>query len=116
MKRITIIILSFIFITASLSPAIAKNGRNNKHYNTDNHYTRGYHYRPHDNRHYDNRYHRGRKHNYRGHWRSWNEWESYYRHHPEMHRHGNYFHDGPHLMFQFCDSGTDSCFFFSIGR
>jgi hypothetical protein len=117
MKKFAIILLSLVFIAASFSPAIAKHRRGyQNHHNRGNHY--GYSHRPLDRkRHYNQRRdRRGRDHHYRGHWRSWNDWHRYYRSHPEIHRHGRYFHDGSHLMFQFCDPESGGCFFFSIGR
>lgn len=118
MKKLAIILLSLIFVIASLSPAMAKNRRNKSYRNHDNGYHHGYHHRPLDRKrhYYQRRDRRGRDHHYRGHWRSWNDWHRYYRSHPKLHRHGRYFHDGPHLMFQFCEPGTSNCFFFSIGR
>ena len=60
--------------------------------------------------------HRGRHYDYRGHWRSWDAWDGYYRAHPHWRRHGHYYHDGGHLMFRYCDPDADGCFFFSIGH
>ena len=78
----------------------------------------GYQGRPYDqHRHYDRHEHRGRHYDYRGHWRSWDAWDGYYRAHPHLHRHGHYYHDGGHLMFRYCDPDADGgCFFFSIGH
>ena len=59
---------------------------------------------------------KGHRYNYQGHWRSWDQWDSYARSHPDIYRDGRYYHEGEHLMFRFCDPVTGSCFFFSIGR
>jgi hypothetical protein len=65
-------------------------------------------YRPYD--------YRGHRYDYHGHWRSWDQWDSYARKHPNLSRHGRYYREEGHLMFRFCDPGTGSCFFFSIGK
>lgn len=75
---------------------------------------RGRPYDPH--RHYERHEHGGRPYAYRGHWRSWGEWDGYYRRHPRLHGHGHYYHDDGHLMFRYCDPDSGGCFFFSIGR
>lgn len=78
---------------------------------------KGYKKHPYDRkRHYDHHEHHDHRYAYRGHWRSWLEWDHYLRQHPELHRHGRYYHDGVHLMFRTCDPGTNTCIFFSIGR
>lgn len=77
----------------------------------------GYKKRPYDKkRHYRHHEHRGYRYNYRGHWRSWDKWNLYLKKHPELRRHGHYYHDGGHLMFRSCPPGTTTCLFFSIGR
>ena len=77
----------------------------------------GYRGRPYDqHRDYERYEHRGRHYDYRGHWRSWDEWDGYYRAHPRLRRHGHYYHDGGYLMFRYCDPDADGCFFFSIGH
>jgi hypothetical protein len=74
---------------------------------------RGRPYDPH--RHYERHEYGGRQYVYRGHWRSWDDWDRYYRAHPHLHGRGHYYHDDVHLMYRYCD-GDGSCFFFSIGR
>jgi hypothetical protein len=77
---------------------------------------RGYRERPHDRgRHYGHYKHRGHRYDYEGHWRSWDQWDRYARHH-DLYRHGHYYREGGHLMFRFCEPGSEACFFFSIGR
>jgi hypothetical protein len=77
----------------------------------------GYRPRPYyEHRHYDRYRHGDRDYAYRGHWRSWNSWETYRREHRERFRHGHYYRQDGHLMFRFCDPQGGSCFFFSIGR
>lgn len=77
----------------------------------------GYRENPYDE-HRNYRYHdyHGHRYTYRGHWRSWNQWDRYARRHPEIYRHGRYYREGGHLMFRFCDPLTGNCIFFSIGR
>jgi hypothetical protein len=77
----------------------------------------GYRERPYDHhRHYDHYKHGGHNYVYRGHWRSWNDWNNYYRMYPPMHRYGGYYREHEHLMFRYCDPQSGNCFFFSIGR
>ena len=76
----------------------------------------GYRESPYDRgRHYGHYKHRGHRYEYQGHWRSWDQWDRYARHH-ELYRHGQYYREGGHLMFRFCEPGSGACFFFSIGR
>jgi len=77
----------------------------------------GYRETPYDhNRHY--RYYDYRRHHYvyRGHWRSWYDFDRYMRGQPHLRRYGHYYHDGVHLMFRTCPPDTGMCLFFSIGR
>ncbi len=77
----------------------------------------GYRERPYDNkRRFDHYRHDRHRYEYRGHWRSWDAWNDYARHHPRVRDHGHYYRENGHLMFRFCDPGNGSCFFFSIGR
>jgi hypothetical protein len=77
----------------------------------------GYRNNPYDShRHYDHYKYDGHNYAYSGHWRSWNDWNAYYSMHPQMHRYGGYYHEHDHLMFRFCDPGSGTCFFFSIGQ
>jgi hypothetical protein len=83
----------------------------------DYHNYHGYRELPYDkHRHYGYHDYKGRRYNYQGHWRSWDQWDSYARKHPDIYRHGGYYREGAHLMFRFCDPGTGNGFFFSIGR
>jgi hypothetical protein len=71
MTRIIIVFLCVFGSTAISIPAVA-----------DRDYAghRGYRERPYDQRrHYENYSYRGHKYNYRGHWRSWNDWDGYAR-------------------------------------
>ena len=78
---------------------------------------RGYRERPYDRgRHYRHYRRDGHRYDYRGHWRSWDEWDRYARKHPHVYNYGHYYRDNAHLMFRFCEPGNDDCFFFSIGR
>ena len=77
----------------------------------------GYRGRPFDkHRHYEHYHNRGRDYAYRGHWRSWQEWDDYYRGHPWLRERGRYYRDDGHLMFRYCDRDGGGCFFFSIGN
>jgi hypothetical protein len=108
-------------------PRVEMKRENRKHYEEqgrlaskrrpDYHNYHGYRELPYDkHRHYGYQDYKGRRYNYQGHWRSWDQWDTYARKHPDMYRHGRYYREGAHLMFRFCDPGTGSCFFFSIGR
>ena len=78
---------------------------------------KGYKERPYDrSRHYDHHSYHDHRYTYRGHWRSWNEWDRYVRKHPDVRNRGRYYYDGPHLMFRTCPPDTNICIFFSIGR
>ncbi len=80
---------------------------------------RGYRESPYDrHRHYDHQRHRGHNYTYRGHWRSWNNWDDYARVHMHfwVQDHGGYYRDGDHLMFRSCEPDASACFYFSIGR
>lgn len=77
----------------------------------------GYRERPYDNRrHYGNFDYSGHRYDYRGHWRSWDQWDRYAKAHPNIYKHGRYYRENSHLMFRFCDPGGGGCFFFSIGK
>ena len=78
---------------------------------------RGYRQRPYDKgRHYGYYNYKGHRYDYRGHWRSWDQWDRYAKAHPDISRHGTYYRENAHLMFRFCEPGTGNCIFFSIGR
>ena len=77
----------------------------------------GYRERPYQKgRHYGHYDHNGKRYDYHGHWRSWDEWDRYAKKHPDIYKHGRYYHEDAHLMFRFCDPGSGNCVFFSIGR
>jgi len=77
----------------------------------------GYREHPYDRgRHYGHYQRRGHAYDYRGHWRSWDDWDRYVRKHPEIRRHGHYYHEGAHLMFRSCSPDAAACVYFSIGR
>ena len=76
----------------------------------------GYRERPYNKgRHYGHYEYKGHLYDYRGHWRSWEQWDRYRREHPDAYEHGYYYREKAHLMFRFCEPGTGNCFFFSIG-
>jgi hypothetical protein len=111
MKRMIVAVLCFFASLAIAIPVIAED----YHRNYAGH--RGYRERPYDQRrHYEHHNYKGHKYIYRGHWRSWDDWDRYARQHPNLYGHGRYYREGGHLMFRFCEPGTDNCFFFSIGR
>jgi hypothetical protein len=84
---------------------------------SDYHKHHGYREHPYDKgRHYGHYDFKGHRYGYHGHWRSWEEWDRYARQHPHIYEHGTYYRESAHLMFRFCDPGTGSCFFFSIGK
>jgi hypothetical protein len=92
---------------------------NRRDYNRRSDYYRqgGYRGRPYDkHRYYTHQDYKGHRYYYQGHWRSWDEWYRYARKHPNIYRYGRHYREHGHLMFRFCDPGTGSCFFFSIGR
>lgn len=94
-----------------------KKDRHNYQKRPDYHKYSGYRERPYDkHRLYVNYDHKGYRYDYHGHWRSWNQWDKYLKKHPQIYKHGRYYRQSTHLMFRFCDPGTGSCFFFSIGR
>ena len=92
---------------------------NRRDYNRRSDYYKdsGYRDRPYDKyRHYTHQDYKGHRYYYQGHWRSWDQWNKYARSHPDIYRYGRHYREYGHLMFRFCDPGTGSCFFFSIGR
>ncbi len=81
------------------------------------HRHRGYRNRPYGkHRHYIHHNFKGNRYVYRGHWRSWVQWDRYARMYPHIYKHGRYYHDNNHLMFRYCEPATGNHFFFSIGR
>lgn len=83
----------------------------------DFHKHSGYRERPYEkSRYYTNYNHNGLRYEYKGHWRSWKQWDSYANKHPEIRKHGSYYRVNAHLMFRFCDPITNGCAYFSIGR
>lgn len=77
----------------------------------------GYRECPYDShRHYEHHDYDGRRYEYHGHWKSWDQWNEYAKEHPDIYKHGKYYHENAHLMFRFCEPGTGNCVFFSIGR
>ncbi|MCJ7541664.1 MAG: hypothetical protein MUO88_18620 [Desulfobacterales bacterium] len=78
---------------------------------------RGYRERPYDkHRYYEHQEYKGRKYTYHGHWRSWDQWDSYARQHTDIYKHGRYYRESGHLMFRFFEPGSGNFIFFSIGR
>ena len=108
MKPIARALMVALTAMAVSAPAFADRDYRDKH---------GYRERPYDkHRHYDHRAYRGQRYTYQGHWRSWGDWDRYYRERPWLRRDGRYYREDGHLMFRFCDPGGGGCFFFSIGR
>lgn len=70
-------------------------------------YGQGYRYHHHDRRNY-------RPNHYRGHWRSWREWNDHRRHNHNWYRNGKYYRENNKLYFEF--ENEDGRFVFSIGR
>jgi hypothetical protein len=93
-----------------------RHGSHNTHH--DYHKHSGYRERPYGKgRHYGHFVHKGHRYDYRGHWRSWDQWNRYAKEHPGINQHGSYYRDEEaHLMFRFRDPVTGGYFFFSIGR
>ena len=92
-------------------------GRRDYKKRPDYHNYHGYRQLPYDkHRHYGYHNFKGHRYNYQGHWRSWDQWDSYTRKHPDIYKHGRHYRENGHLMFRFRDPGTGNCFFFSIGR
>jgi hypothetical protein len=75
----------------------------------------GYRERPYDNRIYVNYNYKGHRYDYNGHWRSWEQFDSYAKKHSHIYKNGGYYRQSSHLMFRFCEPDTGSCFYFSIG-
>ena len=135
MKRMIIAALSVFFLFATSLPAMSKDykrdtqGRKDLKGRSDNrgggdykkrsdYYNhRGYREHPYESRrHYGHYNYKKHRYDYHGHWRSWEQWDSYARKRPNIYKHGTYYRENAHLMFRFCEPGTGSCFFFSIGR
>jgi hypothetical protein len=95
----------------------AEQSRHNYEKRPDYHKHPGYRKRPYDqHRLYVNYDYKRHRYDYHGHWRSWEQWDSYARKRPNIYKHGTYYRENAHLMFRFCEPGTGNCFFFSIGR
>jgi len=111
MNRIMMSVFCFFALITIALPATAKD----RYRDFDGHH--GYRERPYDRgRHYGHYKHKGHQYDYYGHWRSWDDWDRYTRKYPHLRRYGRYYHDGPHLMYRFCDPDAGTCIFFSIGR
>ena len=114
MKRLLLVLCCLSFTMAFANPALADRDRGHDRDYRGHH---GYRDRPYDrHRHYDHKKYRKHEYAYRGHWRSWADWDNYRRAYPRIYQHGHYYYEGAHLMFRFCDPDSGSCFFFSIGR
>jgi hypothetical protein len=110
MTRMIVAVVCFLGSLAIAVPAIAEDHPRNY----EGH--RGYTERPYNQRHYNRYEYRGHRYAYRGHWRSWDDWDRYARQRPYLYKYGRYYREGGHLMFRFWDPGTSNYFFFSIGR
>jgi hypothetical protein len=134
-RKMIMVALSFFFLLATAIPVISKDyspdaqsHRTYKGHINDSHRHankkrsdydkyRGYSERPYGkDRFYINYDYKGHRYDYHGHWRSWKQWDKYARKHPDIYEHGGYYRQNSHLMFRFCEPGTGSCFYFSIGR
>jgi hypothetical protein len=138
MKKTMIAAFIFFFLLATAIPVMSKDvnrdthgrrdykerpdnashsGYKNSPNRPDYQNQRGYRQHPYDSRrHYDRYDYKGHRYAYRGHWTSWKQWNAYAKRHPNIYKHGTYYRENAHLMFRFCDPGSGSCFFFSIGR
>ena len=121
MKKSAIVASCLALMMAVSLPALSDDRGQGQGYERYRDYDRydGYRDRPYDKgrHHYRHRHHEHRGHSYvyQGHWRSWDEWDRYLSHRPELRRHGRYYYEGVHLMFRTCpEPGT--CLYFSIGR
>jgi hypothetical protein len=110
MTRMIVAVFCFLGSLAIAIPAIAADHPRNY----EGH--RGYRERTYNQRHYNRYEYNGHRYAYRGHWRSWDDWDKYARQRPYLYKHGGYYREGGHLMFRFWDPGTNNYFFFSIGR
>lgn len=111
MKKVTIAVSCFLAALIISVPAHADDRYRDyggKHGHKDRPNDQSRHYRRHDNRRH--------QYGYRGHWRSWKDFDRYVKHYPHLRQHGRYYRDGAHLMFRSCPPDTATCFFFSIGR
>ena len=134
-RKIVFVTLSFFFLLATAIPATSKDysrddqrrptykehiNNSDRHANknrSDYYKYRGYSERPYSkDRFYINYDFKGHRYDYHGHWRSWKQWDKYARKHAYIYEHGGYYRQNSHLMFRFCEPGTDNCFYFSIGR
>jgi len=82
-----------------------KNERRDKR--APKYYGQGYRYNHHGRRHY-------RPNHYRGHWRSWRQFDDHRRHNHRDYRKGRYYRQNGSLYFEF--ENEDGRFVFSIGR
>jgi len=113
MNRIFIVLFGLLASLAVALPAAAAD--RDRYRDFDGYH--GYRQHPYDRgRHYGQYKHRKYEYDYRGHWRSWNDFDRYIEKHPEVRRYGRYYQDGAHLMFRSCAPGANTCIFFSIGR
>jgi hypothetical protein len=135
MKKMIITAFIFFFLFAIAIPAMSKDFNSDTHNRRDykerpanpprpnyknrpDYYNqRGYREHPYEKgRHYGRYNYKGHRYAYHGHWTSWKEWDAYARKRPNIYKYGRYYRENTHLMFRFCEPGTGSCFFFSIGR
>lgn len=122
---IIVIVIVLIFLCSGVSIAdewkneSGKGRPGSSNYNQgrpEYHKYNGYRERPYNKgRHYGQYDYKGHLYGYRGHWRSWEQWDRYRREHPDVYEQGHYYREKAHLMFRFCEPGTGNCFFFSIG-
>ena len=117
MKKVTIAASCLLAALVIAIPAHADDRNRNRDRDRDYDSYHGYKERPNEkSRHYRRYDNRGHKYNYRGHWRSWNDFDRHVQRYPYLRRHGRYYRDGAHLIFRTCPPDTATCFFFSIGR
>ncbi len=126
MKKVVIYLVALMFLFTGMSFAGQNDRRKNdqKGYYQEQQDVQRYHkkhkkhrkdrheYRGYRDKYYGQRHHPPKR--YRGHWRSWDQFDRYRRDHRSEYRHGRYYQNNGHLYFRFqTDEGT---FSFSIGR
>jgi hypothetical protein len=115
MKKLFLFLFAIFISIILVTPVNAGRGdkgsqRGNQSYERQHgpmHYGQGYRFNHYDHRNYHPR-------NYRGHWRSWHEWDDHYRNHRNWYRDGRYYRENGFLYFEFENDGQRFCF--SIGR
>jgi hypothetical protein len=129
MKKLIVALVALIFLMFSFGGAMAKNNKSrsdnqgqryrqeqqrdnrgvkSKQRHQRNYRDDGYRYRYKGHRRHNPR------HSYRGHWRSWRQWDNHRHYNHNSYEKGRYYREGGSLYFEFeTDEGR---FVFSIGR